>query len=86
MGAKSVRVSKKELLLKSIVYRAYTTAWEFALALLLKLLINIDVLAWVALVNTIKIAMYFAYDVGWFSFTRRPGILKKVRGWLGVGG
>jgi hypothetical protein len=84
MGSKSVRVTKRELLLKSIVYRAYTTLWELALAYLLRLLVNIDVITWVLLVNLIKLLLYFAYDLGWFSFLHKPGVLRRVKRWFGV--
>ena len=84
MGSKSVSVTKRELMLKSLIYRIYTTLWELGLASILKLLVNIDVIVWVILVNLIKLLMYFAYDLGWFSFLRKPGVLKKVKRWMGI--
>jgi len=39
----------------------------------------------IAMVNLIKIAIYFIYDLGWFSLSNRP-IIKAVKRWLGVEG
>jgi len=84
MGSESVKISKKELLLKSVIYRAYTTLCELGLAYLLKLLVNIDVIMWVVLINLIKLLTYFGFDLGWFNFVRKPGLLKKFKRWLGL--
>jgi hypothetical protein len=78
-GSKEVAISRRELLLKSLVYRAYTTIVELCLASLLKLLANIDVVAWVLLINALKLFAYFGFDMGWFSFLRRPGILPRLK-------
>jgi len=84
MGSKSV--SKRELLIKSIIYRAWTILWETALATILVMLGKANLFLYIIIVNIIKIAMYFAYDLGWFSFVRKPGILKKLKRWLRVEG
>jgi hypothetical protein len=84
MGSKGV--TKRELLVKSIIYRAYTTAVELVLAYILKLLVSIDVVVWVLLINALKVLSYFTYDLGWFSFLGRPGILRRLKRWLGVEG
>jgi hypothetical protein len=84
MGSKSI--TKKELAIKSIIYRVYTTVVELILAYVLKLLADIDVIAWVLLINTLKLLSYFAYDLSWFSFLRKPGILKRLKRWIGIEG
>jgi hypothetical protein len=84
MGSKSVEISKKELLLKSVIYRVYTTVCELCIAYILKLLANIDVITWVVLINLIKLLTYFGFDLGWFNFIRKPGLLKKFKRWLGL--
>jgi hypothetical protein len=86
MGTKSVNISKKELMVKSVIYRIYTTLTELILAYMLKLLTNIDIMSWVILINLIKLLTYFAYDLGWFSFLHKPGVLKKIKRWAGVAG
>jgi len=83
MGYKSVRVSVRGLFVKSLIYRFYVTLVELALAYILKILINIDVIIWVLLINIVKLFAYFLYDLGWFTFIRKPGVLKKVKRWLG---
>jgi len=84
MGSKGV--TKKELLAKSIIYRLWTVCWESALATILILLNQTNLYLYVIVVNTIKTVVYFAYDLGWFSFVRKPGVLKRLKRWLGVGG
>jgi CBS domain containing-hemolysin-like protein len=84
VGSKGV--TKRELLAKSIIYRAWTMCWEFALATALVLLNQTNLYLYVVVVNAIKVAVYFAYDLGWFSYVGKPGILKRLRRWLGVGG
>jgi len=82
MGSKGV--TERELLIKSLIYRAWTVCWESALAVLLVLLGKENLFLYIIVVNTIKIAAYFAYDLGWFSFVRKPGLLKRLKRWLGV--
>jgi len=77
-------VSRRELLAKALVYRLWVTLVELALASLLKSLAGIDVVAWVLVVNALKAAAYFGFDLGWFSLLRRLVVLRRVRGWLGV--
>jgi len=77
-------VTKRELALKSLVYRVWTMTWESALASILLWLGMANIFLFIVLVNAIKIAIYFGFDLGWFSFTRRPGWLKRVRRWLGL--
>lgn len=82
---KQVRVSRKELLVKSLVYRAWTVCWESALASILLFIGATNLFLYILLVNAIKVAVYFAYDLGWFNFLRRPGLLRKIRRLLRVG-
>jgi len=79
------KVSRKELFIKSVVYRFYTTIVELFLASLLKLFMMIDVIMWVIIINMLKLIAYFLFDMGWFSYFRRPGILKHVKRWFRLG-
>jgi hypothetical protein len=82
---KQVKVTKKELLAKSLVYRAWTMCWESALASILLFIGMTNLFLYIFLVNAIKVAAYFAYDLGWFNFLRRPGLLRKIQRLLRVG-
>ena len=83
MGSKSI--TKRELVLKSIIYRVWTICWEAVLALFLTLLNMQNLFIFIAVVNLIKVAIYFIYDLGWFSLSKRP-LIKAVKRWLGVEG
>jgi hypothetical protein len=82
--SKDVRVTKKELVVKSLIYRVWTMCWESVLASILVCVGMVNLFLYIALVNTIKVVIYFGYDLGWFSFVKRPGFLKKVKRWLRV--
>ena len=82
VGSKSV--TRRELLAKSLIYRAWTMMWECLLATILIYLDLVNIYLYILIVNLIKIGVYFAYDLGWFNYIHRPGLLKKVKRWLGV--
>ena len=65
-------VTKEELLVKSLIYRVWTICWESALATVLIALHQTNLYLYILVVNGIKVAVYFCYDLGWFSFLRRP--------------
>jgi hypothetical protein len=81
---KEVRVTKRELAVKSLVYRAWTVCWETLLASLLVWLGRGDIYLFIALVNAIKVAVYFGFDLGWFSFLHRPGLLRRFKRLTGL--
>lgn len=76
---KEVRVTRRELAVKSLVYRAWTVCWETLLASLLVWLGHGNIYLFIALVNAIKVAVYFGFDLGWFSFLHRPGLLRRFK-------
>jgi hypothetical protein len=76
------KVTKKELVVKSLVYRAWTVCWESIFASILLYVGLANLFLYIVLVNAIKVVIYFGYDLGWFSFLRKPGFLKKVKRWL----
>jgi hypothetical protein len=79
-----VKITKRELMVKSIIYRVWTACWESVLASLLLCIGMTNIFLYIALVNAIKVVLYFGYDLGWFSFVRRPGFLKRAKRWLRI--
>jgi hypothetical protein len=81
---KEVKVTRRELAVKSLVYRAWTVCWETLLASVLVLLGHGNIYLFIAVVNAIKVAVYFGFDLGWFSFLRRPGLLRRFKRLIGL--
>jgi len=73
-----IRPSKKELLVKSAVYRMFAIAYESALAAVFAL-IGINVFEFIALNNIIKLVGYFIVELWWFRHIRtRLLLLEKL--------
>jgi hypothetical protein len=81
---KEVRITRRELAVKSLVYRAWTVCWETLLASLLVWLGHGNIYLFIAVVNAIKVAVYFGFDLGWFSFLHRPGLLRRLKRLIGL--
>jgi hypothetical protein len=84
MRSKRVALSRRELLLKSLAYRISTTLIELGLATIVGLFVGLSVLAWILFVNLLKLVWYSLFDLGWFNFMRRPGILPRLKRWLKI--
>jgi len=77
MGTKSV--TKKELLIKALIYRVVVIGGESFLASILIFFGLTNLFLYIIIVNLIKIGFYFEFDLGWFSFVKKPGVLKKIK-------
>lgn len=81
---KELRITKRELMIKSLLYRFWTVIFEVVLASILMYVDITNLYVYIVLVNTIKVVAYFGYDLGWFSFVHRPGVLKIFKRWFRV--
>ena len=81
----SFKPPKRELFVKSLVYRLFVIMYEAILALIVGY-IGFNILEFVAVNNLIKIAGYFIVELWWFRYLRtrfmllEKLILNRVRG------
>jgi hypothetical protein len=69
---------KRELLVKSLVYRLFVILYEVVLALIVGY-IGFNILEFVAVNNLIKILGYFIVELWWFRYLRtRFMLLEKL--------
>lgn len=79
-----IKLSKKELFIKSLIYRFFIVLYEIFLGILIGW-IGINILGFVIINNTIKILVYFIVELWWFGYLRtrlqliEKFILKKLR-------
>jgi len=72
------RPPKRELLVKSMLYRAFVIAYELCLALLLGY-VGLTVSEFVVANNLIKLAGYVVFEFWWFRYLRtRFRLLERI--------
>jgi len=75
-----MKISSKELLLKSIIYRLCVIGGELLLAsILIHIRLN-DLFIFVVAVNAIKTLGYFIFDFGWFNYINK--YIKYILEWF----
>jgi hypothetical protein len=67
---KTKRITKRELIFKSVFYRGYVIIYEVILYTITIPFIGSNVVYFIILNNLIKIIGYFLYDIIWFDFLR----------------
>jgi len=73
------RVTKKELALKSLTYRALVMLYEALLASLASFF-AVSLVGFVLLNNALKIAGYLIFELWWFAYLRsRLDVLGRIR-------
>lgn len=82
--SKVIKISKKEIFAKSIVYRVCTVLGESALASILIWFGLSNLFLFIAVVNTIKVLAYFLFDLSWFKFLRGLNLVGRLKRWLGL--
>lgn len=71
--------TKKELFVKSLIYRFFVVLYESILGLFIGWL-GINILGFVIINNTIKILVYFMVELWWFGYIRTR--LQLVQKWI----
>lgn len=80
--SKTIKISKKEIMVKSIIYRVCTVIGESALASILIWIGLANLFLFILIVNTVKVLAYFLFDLSWFKFLRGLKLIEHVKRWL----
>lgn len=75
-----MRITKKEITLKSIAYRIFVIVYELILANFLAYIGINSLSSFVLLNNTIKIIGYMLFEMVWFGYLRtRLNVVRKFK-------